>query len=480
MEDGAVVTRTIDHRFWAQARERLPIALMVAASTALLFADGVLKNGWIEVVLLAPVVWFLAAPEVPERLKSLLLVVTIMCVTVSGLDLALRPIMHHRLNYTPLNVYAHKLPELPIVGRWDPNLRLVDRLYGDLAAVSGQAAFREYREIAFLTDQAGFRNTSVPTEADVIVLGDSFAAGWGTTQDKVFAQLLATRYGRRVYNLGYPGGPYDEFVNFCIESPRIRITPHAKVVWTLYAGNDLDDAGGETWEVENLPWRGRLGQWQVHFRTFRNRSPLNRLMETMRWRLSGKTVGVIVRELPDKRPVLFLGESEIWATRSRVEVERHPNFAKLERTLTAMRRRIEKDQLDLTILILPTKGQVYPWLLNQRMETVEAPASGFAEAVEGACGRARLRCLDTMPYLVKRARQVFAATGELLWWRDDTHLGERGHEAVAEFIAEHVLGLNVGDAEPRGQKRLEAVVGAARVWRGTTNTATTRGHETPS
>jgi hypothetical protein len=392
------------------------------------------------VAFLAPVAWFLAAPVPPQRLKLLLLSLSVFCMAVSGLDLGLRPLMSRRLDYTPLNVYAHKLPQLPIVGRWDPDLHLVDRLYGDLAAVLGKAAFREYREVAFLTDRAGFRNQAIPERADVIVLGDSFAAGWGTTQDKIFARLLETRYGRRVYNLAYPGGPYDQFVNLCIESPRMRLTPDAKVVWTFYTGNDLDDAGGETWDVEKLPWRGKLGQWQVRYRTYRNRSPLNRLMEAVRWRLSKKHLDVIVRQLSDGRPVLFQGGHEAWARRSRDEVEQHPNFARLERTLAAMRRRIENPRLALTILILPTKGQVYSWLLGQDVRSVPSePSSGFAQAVLGACERTGLRCLDTTPYLTERAGQVFASTGELLWWRDDTHLGEQGHEALAEFIADRVL-----------------------------------------
>jgi hypothetical protein len=94
------------------------------------------------------------------------------------------------------------------------------------------------------------------------------------------------------------------------------------------------------------------------------------------------------------------------------------------------------------VLILPAKGEVYPWILDERAPAPEdARSSGFALAVLGACERAGLRCLDTKPYLVEEARRVFAASGDLLWWRDDTHLGERGHEAVARLIAERVLGV---------------------------------------
>ncbi len=152
--------------------------------------------------------------------------------------------MERRLSYTPLNVSAHKLPRLPILGRWDARLDLEDELYGDLATIAGDPALREPRRIRFVTDQAGFRNERIPPQIDLLVLGDSFGAGWGTTQDNIFARLLETRYGRRVYNLFYPGGPYNQYLDFVLESPRLGLSPQAKMVWTFYTGNDLDDAGG--------------------------------------------------------------------------------------------------------------------------------------------------------------------------------------------------------------------------------------------
>lgn len=94
------------------------------------------------------------------------------------------------------------------------------------------------------------------------------------------------------------------------------------------------------------------------------------------------------------------------------------------------------------MLILPTKGEIYRWLLAQRPSAQwEAGPSGFAQAVLAACERARLRCLDAKPYLVEEARRTFETTGDLLWWRDDTHPNDYGHRAIAELIARDVLGL---------------------------------------
>ena len=433
-------------RKWLSDRlqRRFALVLIAGFATAMLYAEGVLKNGWIEVLLLAPVAWFLFAPRMMPSLQNFLLSLAALCLVTSVVDLFLRPMLGHRLHYTPTNIAARKFPRLPIVGRWDPNLNFDVESYGDLAAMVGDAQLREPRNIVFKTDAAGFRNASDPGVIDLLVLGDSFGAGAGTTQDKIFARVLEIQYGRHTYNLSYPGGPYDQFINLAIESSRLTLSPDAKLVWTFYTGNDLDDSGGQTWDLDQLPWRRGFAAWLVTYRTFRNRSPLNQWMETLRWRFhrrfSNSASDVIIRTLPDGRAMLFQGGHEAWGKRALAEVERHPNFAKLERTLAAIKELTTRKGLDVTILIFPTKGEVYRWILDQREPKDEdAESSGFAMAVLGACERVALRCVDTKLYLVKEAHRLDRSTGELLWWRDDTHLGEHGHAAVAALIAQEIL-----------------------------------------
>lgn len=317
---------------------------------------------------------------------------------------------------------------------------LIDDQYGDVAALAGDPALGERRRIVFQTDAAGFRNGDVKAPIDLVVLGDSFGAGWGTTQDRIFARLLETTYGRHTHNLSFPGGPYDQYVNFAIESLRLHLASGAVVIWTFYTGNDPDDSGGEVWDLEALPWQSDLGAWRVSYRTLRNRSPLNRLMEGLRMRIKGETGAVTKRTLPNGQPILFAGWQEHRGTKPREEVERHQNFPKLLQTMQAMKQLTEKKGLKLAILILPTKGEVYRWILDQREPRPEdACSSGFAEAVLAACVRHQLTCFDTKPYFVEKAWRLFKSSGTLLWWRDDTHLGEEGHKAMAAFIAEGIV-----------------------------------------
>ena len=302
---------------WKALRERLALVVAAGLATAALYGEGVLKDGWIEVALLVPVFWYALLPGASHWLQNLLLSMTAVCLIIAVSDLVLRPLLDRRLNYTALNVYSHKLPALPLVGRWDANLRLTDVLYGDLAAMAGDPTLQVPRQIVFETDEAGFRNATIKSPIELLVLGDSFGAGWGTTQDRIFAYVLESRHGYQTYNLSFPGGPYDQYINFAIESHRLSLSSNAAVAWTFFTGNDLDDAGGQVWDLVSLPWRSGFGAWKVKYRTFRNRSPLNRLMAGLRGRLMGNSGEVIRRILPNGESMLFHRGQETWGASDR-------------------------------------------------------------------------------------------------------------------------------------------------------------------
>jgi hypothetical protein len=422
-------------------RLRFGLAILALVATGALYAEGVIKTGWIEAAIVIPIGLSLVAHGSLARfLQNFLISISAISLSLTTLDLILRPSFGHRLHYTPTNFSPHRYPELPIVARWDSDQVLDMESYGDLAAMAGNPALQERRRIVFRTDEFGFRNLPQLEPADILILGDSFAAGSGTTDEETFARLLESTYGFRSYNFAYPGGPYDQFITFAIEWPRLKVTSRPRMIWTFFTGNDMDDAGGETWDISNLPWRHGIAAWQVKFKTYRNRSPLNQWMEALRIKFKGTSTDVIVRSLPNGQPILFFKAHETWGNRSRPEVEQHPNFEKLKRTLAAMRVLTTERQVDLTVLILPTKGEVYRWLLETRNpQPDDSNASGFALAVLEACKTARIVCHDTKAYLVSEARRLYDTEGKLLWWRDDTHIGKYGHGAIASYIADHVL-----------------------------------------
>jgi hypothetical protein len=420
-------------------RFRLGLVLLTGATTGLLYAEGVVKSGWIEAALFLPLCLFLMATGSLARvLSNLLIGITAISVSLAIFDLILRPTFEDRLHYSPMNITSHVLPELPMVGRWDSHQTFDMEGYGDLAAMAADPSLQERRQIVFRTDEFGFRNRPGARPTDVVVVGDSFPAGAGTTDEEIFPRLLEDTYGFRTYNLSFPGGPYQQLINFKIEWPKWNATP-PHMIWTIYTGNDMEDEGGTTWDLEHLPWQHGFPAWREKFKSYRRRSPIHQWMDAVRLKFNDKPAHVIVRSLPDGMPILFFQNQEMWANRSRQEVEQHPNFPKLQRTLTAMRELTEERHVELQLLILPTKGEVYRWLLEERPPRPEdSHASGFALAVLEACRIVGIDCYDMKPYLVSEAKRLYSE-GKLLWWRDDTHIGRYGHSAIAAYVANNLL-----------------------------------------
>lgn len=413
---------------------RLLTGAALVLSTLSLYVEGVIEPIGIEHYFLVPFALYLLIGK-GAIVQNVLITVSSIFLTVSVCDFAMRPFMG-QLHYQPFNAYTRRLPQLPTMGRWDPGVDVVSNGYGDLAAMTGDPTFREWRQIQFQTDELGFRNHSRPDKIDLLILGDSFGAGGGTTQNKMFSSVLESKYGIPTYNLSYPGGPYDEFVNFAHESPKLRFSPHATIVWAWYTGNDLPDSTGEFVGIDQLPWNTKLQAWLVQYHTYRNRSPLKQWWQIIQGERTSTDGNVVVRRLPTGEPFLFLRSQEEWAAQSRQAVEQHPNFIKIKRSLEVMKALTLKQGLNLVVLILPTKGEVYPWILASQKASIEdAHPSGFALATLAGCEASHVECHDTKPYLLEQGRRLYASSGKLLWWRDDTHLGEEGHAAVAEFVA---------------------------------------------
>jgi lysophospholipase L1-like esterase len=423
------------------------VAFVAIVATTLPFAEGIFKNGLLEIALLLPVAWLVLASQTREYALRSVLVLISLCFALTLVDLILRPVIGNRLHYSPMNLHQRRLPGLPMLGRWDAGVNFSGETYGDLAAMTGMPSYREPRHVEFRTDSKGFRNDLLGPPLTAIALGDSFTAGVGVTQAKTWPSVLGRQLEWSIYNLAYPGGPYEQYLNFSIESRDLPLTPGMHLIWTLYTGNDLDDTGGDTWDLDALPWQKGLSAELVNYRTFRSRSPLRQAWDSIRSRWSGISNDVVVRSLPDGRTILFYGPQEVWGLRGRAEVERHPNFAKLQTTLRALNETVARLGIQTTIIILPTKGEVYRWVLNP--DSPQGPtSSGFAEAVLAVCRRMSLTCLDSRAYLESEAKRLFHRSQELLWWRDDTHLNDRGHEALAAFVMRAVAG---GSPTPGGQ-----------------------------
>lgn len=89
-------------------------------------------------------------------------------------------------------------------------------------------------------DGLGFRNRSVPAQADVVAIGDSMTYGVSAPRDGSWPAQLAGELGKPVYNMGLGGyGPL-QYLQLARSTAR-QLKPHVVVVG-FYFGNDLMDA----------------------------------------------------------------------------------------------------------------------------------------------------------------------------------------------------------------------------------------------
>jgi hypothetical protein len=94
----------------------------------------------------------------------------------------------------------------------------------------------------YTTDEHGFRNPSPwPERADVVVLGDSMAFGYGVNDGEAWTTLLANQLSdSRVINSGLIGAAAQQYLRI-YERFGQALRPDL-IVFCLFPGNDLRDA----------------------------------------------------------------------------------------------------------------------------------------------------------------------------------------------------------------------------------------------
>jgi hypothetical protein len=337
-------------------------------------------------------------------------------------------------------VYAW--PEGKFGLRWPTDPRLTKmrgkksfegEVFGDLARMSGVPAHRRLRKIKFTTDRLGFRNDGFPdSPVDLIVLGDSFGLGVGTTQAETLAVQLARLRGCRTYNLSFIGSPWHELVRLKTELPHIPVRKGTTVLWLLFSGNDLTEKYRPGLEVAKP--RGALLRALTRYESFRRSSPVRKLIGSLTKHRSSR---IIERQSPDGLPLLFYRKYIQCLSWTAEDVRAHKNFPRLREVVTEMKRFCSAQGLSLAIAVAPTKPEVYRWILESA--DAAAPPGGFAKAVADLCSPLGIVCLDLMPPFRAEAKRLDAAAGELLWWHDDTHWNARGHALAAECIHRELL-----------------------------------------
>jgi hypothetical protein len=378
--------------------------------------------------------------EEVTRAKQVVTILLSVSFALTLCELVSRPIMAYLRDDRPKQISPHSMSRLPQLYRYLKNVQYQGSYYGDLAIMARKKEWREPRALRFITDEFGFRNEpgepeDQAKELDLIMLGDSFGEGLGTTQELTWSTLLERYYGFRIYNLSMDGaGPWQEYVNLLLEIDRLRINEKTIVVWAFFTGNDLGDEYLPQLEKETLPWLSAFGSFRHSLKSFRDNAQLRRII------ISPFTEPiqeqVFVRTFLDGRPLPFSHLYVTSTSMSEDEVMRHPNYGMLKETVKAMRKLADQKRFEVLVVSIPCKEEVYSWVVEGKEAwTASKEHSGFSRALHVLSSEARFQFLDLKPSLIDASRSEFKESGKLLYWRDDTHWNDSGYRIAASVVS---------------------------------------------
>ncbi|MEJ2071406.1 MAG: hypothetical protein P8X58_13555 [Syntrophobacterales bacterium] len=112
--------------------------------------------------------------------------------------------------------------------------------FGDMVSLNRQLkpTIGEPRLMRYKTDSLGFRNDADYRNEPLLLVGDSFIAGSGSTQADLLSAQLTRDYGIPAYNLAFPGKlhSYVRYVQTFFKTYR---NSDARVLLFLFEGNDF-------------------------------------------------------------------------------------------------------------------------------------------------------------------------------------------------------------------------------------------------
>lgn len=297
---------------------------------------------------------------------------------------------------------------------YQPNRRLDFKMpFGDLYVLSNRTArdLIEPRDVTFVTDRLGYRDAHGPDGRAFVLVGDSFAMGSGTTQDRILSEILRRDHAVDIYDAGFPGDAGDYAARVQWLKANTGLVRGRNVVMLLFEGNDFTCPATAPPPETIASWRWRpvtrLETYRLFYgltRTAFGSGDLNR--------------AVMVRPI-GARTMGFLQQYTAVTKRTQ-----GCDWSQVKAALQSVR-----DDLAL-VAFAPTSYRVY----GDRLEPGASLPHRQWEYVAATAKALGVPALDLTPALKARAAALLAQ-GLYVFWRDDTHWNDHGMAAAAEAIA---------------------------------------------
>lgn len=355
----------------------------------------------------------------------------------------------HRYFPTEKNFRIHK-----------PNVTVKFLMYGDLyypRLLDSPTVVNSVLKLRYILnsiDEHGFRESTPLKRAHIFALGDSFTYGVGTDQNETWVEVFERTSGEPTYNLGVSGNSLKQ--QLMILEYMLRTKPDTmtirQLLWMIFEGNDLEDSF-ETLRPIQIQEKDTLSRLfddtiidtltSIPF-AIRNQSVLNRLKAkqvtfTPPFKDTGGKDPYVVDGTEFMRPLyyskqygyrLFYTPYIERVSESRSYVANHPHRPLLKKTFDEMASLSKNYGFKVTILIAPSAARLYGPYFEEFPSISREPH--FINYVENLSHKLGFDVIN-----LYRMMQPYAKD-ELLYWRDDSHWNERGHEVVADIISKYV------------------------------------------
>ena len=304
--------------------------------------------------------------------------------------------------------------------------------------------------VEFSIDQYGLRNTHPPEEAAIFTLGDSFCYGYDITQASTFQELLGAKLGQPVYNMGLSGtSPFQQLlaVNYLFSKYPQAFHPR-RLLWLIFEGNDLEEtyspernqhalqgtfAGTLLETLDSLPFQVR--RESVIRRLSKGELTLVRPAELAlqpdHYHLDGEKLNDPIYHSKVFGYRLFRPDYLERGSQPESYVLNHPNLPRLKDTFLKMRELARQRGFDVTVVTVPSASRLYKDAYEDMPPITKEPY--FIQTV--------LRLSQELGFAHVDLNELLApyAQTELLYNRDDTHWNERGHQIVADLLAQYAV-----------------------------------------
>ncbi len=289
------------------------------------------------------------------------------------------------------------------------------------------------------TDANGFRNTDPwPTQADMVILGDSLTFGYGVEDRDSWPAIIArTLPHLSVVNLGLIGAGPEQYVRV-YETFGTQLHPKVVIVG-LYPDNDFWDAGlFAKWLKSKtggsyMVWRnlGRITPSDTGVRRLSKQSQSFLKQHSLLFNLTEHARNLYrSRHAPRSLTLSDGTDMKLWpkkfSSRARGSKAAQPEFQLVVQSLTRLQTLTTAQGAQLIILILPSKEHLYTPLLG---ETVPDPNLDLSNALE----QLGINYLDLTPSF-----QSKVALGKALFFGIDSHPNRNGYALIAAEALKHI------------------------------------------